>query len=115
MAIGIEVVPTWNLVMNFTSPGDKYPEPTPSAIAKNIHRVRNLSKKESLAVVFSAISNLLASLIKILLAIQDEGKARELLEAMHQKAPNDIEIQKRQILPQKASFTGRKFGPHFFP
>ncbi len=40
MAIGIEVVPTLNRLMNGTTPGNRNPAPTPTAIARKIQSVR---------------------------------------------------------------------------
>ena len=48
MAIGIFVVPTWNLFQNSTIPGNTNPENTPANIPRKIQRVRYLSRNESL-------------------------------------------------------------------
>ena len=45
IASGILVVPVENELMKVDEEGKKYPIPTPIAMAKKIHRVRNLSKK----------------------------------------------------------------------
>jgi len=47
MANGILVVPDEKELMNEEEEGIKYPMDTPDAIARNIHRVRYLSRKES--------------------------------------------------------------------
>jgi hypothetical protein len=55
MAIGILVVPTDTAWLKAsTAEGKKKPIPTPTAIARNIHSVRNLSKVESCFVVLLA-------------------------------------------------------------
>ena len=48
MAMGIDVVPIWNLDMNAVIAGMNLPDNTPIAIAVNIQSVKCLSKKESL-------------------------------------------------------------------
>jgi hypothetical protein len=45
--MGIEVVPRVKDSVKSATPGHKYPMPTPKAIAKNIQRVRNRSRRES--------------------------------------------------------------------
>ena len=40
MAMGMLVVPTWNRLMKPSTPGIRYPTPTPTAMARKIHRVR---------------------------------------------------------------------------
>ena len=40
MAIGMLVVPTWKRLMNASTPGIRYPAPTPTAIARKIQSVR---------------------------------------------------------------------------
>jgi len=40
MAIGTEVVPTLKRSRKGTTPGTRYPSPTPTAIAAKIHSVR---------------------------------------------------------------------------
>jgi hypothetical protein len=40
MAMGIEVVPTERPVINYGTAGKRYPIPIPTAIARNIQRVR---------------------------------------------------------------------------
>ncbi len=40
MAMGTLVVPALNWLMKGTTPGTKYPAPTPTAIAAKIQRVR---------------------------------------------------------------------------
>lgn len=46
-AIGMEVVPTLRDPSPLEMPGKTYPSATPTAIATNIHMVRNLLRKES--------------------------------------------------------------------
>jgi hypothetical protein len=38
--MGMEVVPTLNLFRNGTMPGKRYPDPTPTIIARKIQRVK---------------------------------------------------------------------------
>ena len=40
MAMGMLVVPTWNWLMNASTPGMRYPAATPTAMARKIHSVR---------------------------------------------------------------------------
>ena len=47
MAMGILVVPTWNWFQKSTTPGNTKPQPTPMNMARKIHSVKNLSRKES--------------------------------------------------------------------
>ena len=47
IAIGILVVPTWNWFQKSTTPGNTKPQPTPMNMARKIHSVKNLSRKES--------------------------------------------------------------------
>jgi hypothetical protein len=47
MAKGIFVVPEEKELIKSFEDGKKFPIPTPTAMAKNIQRVRNLSKKPS--------------------------------------------------------------------
>jgi len=55
IAMGMFVVPTWNFPMNFSIPGIKYPSTTPRAIARKIHKVRNLSRKDNFLLAASVL------------------------------------------------------------
>ena len=46
MAIGMLVVPTLNWLMKGTTPGTRYPAPTPMAMAMKIQSVRARSRKD---------------------------------------------------------------------
>jgi len=54
MAIGILVVPELSESQKTEIPGNRYPEITPMNMPRNIHSVRNLSKKDNL-LIFDAI------------------------------------------------------------
>jgi hypothetical protein len=49
--MGTFVVPTLNLFQKLTIPGKKYPPKTPINIARKIHRVRYLSRKDNLFII----------------------------------------------------------------
>jgi hypothetical protein len=53
MANGIFVVPVEKELINRDDEGKKYPRETPMAIAKNIHRVKYLSKKRNFFLSFA--------------------------------------------------------------
>jgi len=48
------VVPAWKIFQKSTTPGNTYPHPTPINMARNIHSVRNLSRKDSLLLICSS-------------------------------------------------------------
>ncbi len=54
IAIGIEVVLTWNWFSTPAMPGKRYPTPTPMSIAREIQSVRSSFKRDSRALGFSA-------------------------------------------------------------
>jgi hypothetical protein len=56
MAIGIEVVPTLKRSRKGTTPGTRYPSPTPAAMAAKIQSVRYRSRKDSRGVVGVSMS-----------------------------------------------------------
>src|SRR4030042_5108008 len=65
MAIGILVVSTWKRFQNPTTWGKRYPELTPTSMARKIHRVKNRSRKESFLGTMPDIGNfLLLSLLR---------------------------------------------------
>src|SRR5918997_202755 len=47
-AMGREVVPTVKDSVKSATPGQKYPKPTPTAMARNIQSVRNRSRRDNL-------------------------------------------------------------------
>ena len=53
IARGIFVVPFENELMNVEEDGKKYPMATPTDIAKNIHKVKYLSKKRNFFLSFA--------------------------------------------------------------
>ena len=53
MAKGILVVPDEKELINADDDGKKYPMETPTAIAKNIHKVKYLSKKRNFFLSFA--------------------------------------------------------------
>ena len=76
MAIGMLVVSTWNWFQKFTTPGKRYPHPTPTNMARNIHRVNNRSRKDNFftGTVSSILFLLKKSLfwLKLLRSVSDQ-------------------------------------------
>jgi hypothetical protein len=50
IAMGMDVVPLVMLAIPWTNDGAKYPNPIPTAMARNIQSVRKRSRNESLSV-----------------------------------------------------------------